>query len=84
MQQDIFIPQEHGMNAQDGDKVVVQITSYGSRNKSPEGRIKEVLGKSTDPGIDVLSVARSYGLPMEFPARVLQQAGRIFTDITGR
>ncbi|UWP59209.1 ribonuclease R [Ruminococcus gauvreauii] len=89
MQQDIFIPQEHGMNAQDGDKVVVQITSYGSRNKSPEGRIKEVLGKSTDPGIDVLSVARSYGLPMEFPARVLQQAGRILPilqdgDFSGR
>ncbi|MCH1983102.1 ribonuclease R [Ruminococcus sp. OA3] len=89
VQQDIFIPQEHGMNAQDGDKVVAVITSYGSRNKSPEGRIKEVLGKSTDPGIDVLSVARSYGLPMEFPARVLQQAGRILPilqdgDFSGR
>ncbi len=77
VQQDIFIPQEYAMDAQDKDKVVAEITSYGSRNKSPEGRIKEVLGKSTDPGIDVLSVARSYGLPMEFPARVLQQAGKI-------
>ncbi len=73
---DIFIPQEWSMNAKDGDKVIVIISSYGSARKSPEGRIREVLGQKGEPGIDVMSVARSHGLPMEFSDKVLRQAQR--------
>lgn len=75
--QDIFIAKEHLMNAEDRDKVVATIFSYGERNKSPQGRIKEVLGQMSQPGIDVLSIARSYDLPMVFPEKVLNQAKRI-------
>lgn len=74
IQQDIFIPQEKALEARDGDKVVAVLTSYGSKNKSPEGRIKEVLGQAKDPGVDVMSVAKSLGLPMEFPEKVLKKA----------
>lgn len=77
IQQDIFIPKEWCRGAQDGDKVVAILTSYGSRNKSPEGRIKEVLGTKADVGIDVLVTAKSHGLPMEFPEKVLNQARRV-------
>jgi ribonuclease R len=76
IQQDIFIPQEKSEGARDGDKVIVALTSYGSRNKSPEGRIKEILGQSSDPGVDIMSIARGMGLPVEFPEKAARQAAR--------
>lgn len=74
---DLFIPRECSMGAQDRDKVVAVIRNYGSKNKSPEGKVKEILGHEGEKGIDVLSVARSYDLPMEFPEKVLARAGKI-------
>ncbi len=75
--QDIFIPKEWTCDATDGDKVIALISRYGGRGKSPEGRIRKVLGKKGMPGIDVMSVAMSYGLPMEFSEKVLHQAERV-------
>ena len=39
--------------------------------------MKEILGHLGEKGVDVMSVARSYDLPMEFPEKVLNQAERI-------
>ncbi len=75
--QDIFIPREHTKGAQDGDKVVAKLISYGKERKSPEGRITEILGAKGEVGIDVLSIARGYELPMEFPMKAANQAERV-------
>lgn len=40
-------------------------------------KVKEILGHQGEKGVDVMSVARSYDLPMEFPEKVLNQAERI-------
>ena len=77
MGKDFFIPREHTLGAEDGDKVVVKITTYGGKNKNPEGRIQEILGGAGQPGIDVLSIARGYELPMDFPEKVIHQADRV-------
>ena len=74
---DIFIQKENFLGARNQDKVVVEIRDYGTRKRSPEGKIIQVLGNSEEKGIDVLSVAKSCGLPMEFPEKVLNQAERI-------
>ena len=77
IQKDIFIPKEFRGEAKDGDKVVVRLTSYGGKQKSPEGRIQEILGAAGEAGVDVLSVARAHELPMEFPEKVVHQAQRV-------
>lgn len=74
---DIFIQKENFLGARNQDKVVVEIRDYGTRKRSPEGKVIQVLGNSEEKGIDVLSVAKSCGLPMEFPEKVLNQAERI-------
>lgn len=74
---DVFIPREHCNGAADGDKVVVEIKDYGSKNKSPEGKIVEVLGHANTPGTDILAMAKSFGIPTEFPPKVSKQAGRV-------
>lgn len=70
---DLFIPEGKDMGAVTGHKVVARVTDYGSAGKKPEGEIVEILGHVNDPGTDILSVVRAYGLPEEFPAAVMQQ-----------
>ena len=43
-----------------GDKVVVRLESWDSRHVNPEGEIIELLGRATDPGVDMLSIIRKY------------------------
>lgn len=71
---DIFIPQEKSLGAVTGSKVVAQITDYGGRGRSPEGKVEEILGHINDPGVDILSIVRSCGIPDTFPEEVLLQA----------
>src|SRR5881227_4428703 len=56
-----------------GDKVVVRLDDWQSRHVNPEGEIIEVLGPSSAPGVDMLSIIRKYHLPTEFPRDVLEQ-----------
>jgi ribonuclease R len=60
-----------------GDKVVVRLEEWVSRETNPEGRIIEVLGPATAPGVDMLSIIRRNNLPTEFPAAVLEEAERV-------
>lgn len=77
IEREIFIAQKNAGEAKDGQKVVVQMLEYGGHHRSPEGKIIEVLGYSREPGVDVLSVAKSMELPMEFPEKVANQAARV-------
>ena len=81
--QDIFVPAEQSKGAVTGHKVVVELTSYGGERKKPEGRIVEILGHANDPGVDILSIVKSYDLPIEFPKKVLNQAERVAKPVTG-
>ena len=74
---DVFIPRKDSQGIKDGDKVVVEITSYGSKNRNPEGKIKENLGSCRAPGTDILAIVKSFGIPSEFPDKVIRQADRV-------
>ncbi len=74
---DIFIPQGETLGAVDGHKVVVELTGYGSIDKSPEGRVTQILGHQNDPGVDILSIVKAFGLPEEFPEGVMNQAAKV-------
>ena len=77
LDRDIFVPTEDTMSAKDGQKVVVKITDYGDERRSPQGVITEILGNADDPGIDILSILRSYGMEDDFSAGVKEQAAKI-------
>ena len=86
---DIFIPREHSKGAVTGHKVVVKITQYGEKGKNPEGKVIEILGHVNDPGVDIISIIRGYGLPEEFSNEVMKQVERVpdsveLEDIAGR
>ena len=62
---DIFIPIERSKGAVNGHKVVVELTSYGSASKKPEGKVTKIIGHINDPGADILSVVYGHELPAE-------------------
>ena len=70
---DIFIPQGKENGAVTGHKVVVKLDTYATGNKNPEGHVQEILGHINDPGVDILSIVRAYGLPEEFPEDVMEE-----------
>ena len=70
---DIFIPQGCDMGAVTGHKVVARVKDFGDANHKPEGVVTEILGHVNDPGTDILSIVRAYGLPEEFPPEVMDE-----------
>jgi ribonuclease R len=59
------------------DKVVVRLEPWESRHVNPEGEIIELLGRASDPGVDMLSIIRKNNLPLQFPPGVLAEADEI-------
>lgn len=84
LSRDIFIPIEKSKGAVNGHKVVVEITDYGSKDKKPEGVVKEIIGHVNDPGTDIMSVIKSMNLPLEFPDDVLKQLENIPDEVSGK
>lgn len=79
---DIYIPIEKSKGAVTGHKVVVEITDYGDKSKNPEGKVTEILGHVNDPGVDILSVVRAFGLPEEYPEGVMNQVEKIADEVS--
>jgi len=75
--QDFFISKEDFNGAKDGDKVVVEVTRWPEKRRSPEAKVVEVIGKKGDPGVDIVSIVRKYQLPEDFPREVLAAAEKI-------
>lgn len=79
---DVFIPIEKSKGAVNGHKVVVELTSYGEAGKKPEGKVTEIIGHINDPGTDIMSIVKGYGLPVEFSEKILNQADRVAKDVS--
>ncbi|MEG0805418.1 MAG: ribonuclease R [Lachnospiraceae bacterium] len=79
--QDIFVSKGQSMDAVSGHKVLVELTGFGDKNHKPEGRVIELLGHVNDPGTDILSIVRGYGLDTEFPEDVLTQIEIIADEV---
>ena len=80
--QDIFVPKERSKGAMSGHKVVVEITDYGTDQRSPEGKIVEILGHINDPGVDIMSIVRGYELPVEFSEKIMNQVERVSQEVS--
>jgi ribonuclease R len=75
---DIFIDSRAaGKSAQDGDVVVVRLTTYPSRLEAAQGYIEEVLGHHDEQGMDIAMVIRKHGLATVFSAAALEEAAAL-------
>ncbi|MDQ3186580.1 MAG: ribonuclease R [Pseudomonadota bacterium] len=74
--QDILIPREESMNATAGQVVMVEIIQQPSKNAQPIGRIFEILGEYTAPGMEIEIALRKHDLPYQFPPKVEKLSAR--------
>ena len=81
LNQDIFISKKDKNGAMHGDVVIVEVTRWPDKRRSPEGIVKEVLGKKGEKGLDILTIIKKHGLPEEFPPKVLAYAEGISEEI---
>ena len=70
----ILVGDAGAKNCRIGDKVVIEMARFPSNTQDGEGVIVEVLGDRGKPGVDTLSVIHQFGLPDEFPEKVLVDA----------
>ena len=71
----IYVPNTLISGAENGDKVVCEITSYPS-DKAPGGKVVEVLGEGGEIDCEELSIIREFGLEEEFLPAVSDEAER--------
>lgn len=78
---DIYVAKADSKGAVTGHKVVVEITDFGDEVRKPEGKVLEILGHVNDPGVDILSVIKAFGLPEEYPDEVMAQVEKIEDEV---
>ena len=81
MYTDIFVQKNKMLDAQDGDKVVVEMEDWPEKADSPFGSITQVLGKPGEHQTEMHAILAQYGLPHEFPKEVEDFANGIDTSI---
>ncbi|MDC1535058.1 ribonuclease R, partial [Flavobacteriaceae bacterium] len=79
---DIFVPLSMINNANNNEKVLVEITEWKKNSQSPNGIIKKVLGTEGEHNTEIHSILAEYGLPYDFENEIKDFASNINTSIT--
>src|SRR5437867_9088636 len=74
---ELFIPAGDEGGAKAGEMVRAEITRPPTATRNPIGRVLQVLGVITDPGVDLKVIMAKYGLPDAFPPEVEAEAERV-------
>src|SRR6266540_3708754 len=74
---ELFIPAGDEGGAKAGEMVLAEITRPPTATRNPIGRVLQVLGVITDPGVDLKVIMAKYGLPDAFPPEVEAEAERV-------
>ncbi len=74
LRRDVFVAAGSRAGARDGDVVVARIVDWGGDQHDPVGEVVEVLGRSGDPGVDVLAILHAHELRSDFPPEVTRRA----------
>lgn len=82
LNRDIFVPLRLTKDAEDGQKVLVEITGWPEDSRTPDGRVLDVLGYSGDNDTEMHAILAQYNLPYSFPEELEERAAQIDNGIT--
>lgn len=68
--------------AKDGEKVLVEMTSWPDDSQWPFGKVLQILGKPGENEAEMMSILAEFDFPLSFPKDVEKAAGKIPTEIT--
>lgn len=87
---DIFIPLDKVGAARTGDKVVVRVTEWKSKEaRNPKGEVISIMSDLEDDAVQMQAILINHGFPVTFPDDVLEEIkglpeGVIKEDLKGR
>lgn len=79
--QQIAVPHGEKHKAKTGEVVVVELVGHPSAESQPVGRVVEVLGAATDPGMEIEIALRKHDLPFEFSPKAVSHAAKIPLEV---
>ena len=79
--QDILIPQGETLGARMGQVVVITITQRPTKRMTGVGKVKEVLGETMDPGMEIEIALRTHGIPHIWPEAVIQETSTLAEEV---
>ena len=80
---DVLIPKKKLKGGKTGDKAVVKITQWPSKDsKNIVGEVIDILGKEGDNNVEMHAILAQYGLPYKYPKQVEDAAEKIDPGIT--
>ena len=80
---DIMVPKKKLKGGKTGDKAVVRITQWPSKeSKNIVGEVIDVLGKKGDNTVEMHAILAKYDLPYRYPKAVEEAAEKISAEIT--
>lgn len=82
MYDDIYVRLDDLNGANNGDKVIVDITKWPSGDRNPVGTVTRVLGPAGENNAEIHSIMAEFDLPFEFPQAVLEETRKMPTGIT--
>ena len=74
---DIFIHIDDLGGAENGEKVLVEMTDWPERMNNPVGKVIKRLGKPGDNNVEMQSILAEYDFPLDFPKEVEEEAKKI-------
>jgi ribonuclease R len=79
---EVFVPAGDEGGAEPGVMVAAEITRPPTATRNPAGRVTEVLGRLSDPGVDLKVIVAKHGLPDHFPREVEAEAAQVARPVT--
>ena len=85
---DIFLPLDSLAGAENGDKVVVEMTEWPEQMNNPVGQVVKLLGRPGENDVEMLSILAEQDFPLEFSAECKAEADQMSqptaADLSGR
>lgn len=77
----VYVKPSPKIRVRHGDKVLVNISTWPSKDRYPEGKIVEVFGRRGQAGVDLEIVIKKHKLREEFPQGVIEEAKKMAVPI---
>jgi ribonuclease R len=85
---DVHIPTGSSADAEPGEMVVAEVTTWPTPTRGPVGKVIEVLGDINEKGVDTEIIIRKFGIPDEHGEAAIEEAAGFgpvsARDVAGR
>jgi ribonuclease R len=79
---DFFVPLADIHNAQNGQKVLVELVGWDKNSTNPNAKVIEVFGNPGEHETEIHAIMAEFGLPMDFTPEVEAAAKKLATEIS--